>query len=186
LKIKRATAGGEESGPDDAASGNHSTNGADRVFYGGHLIDPGLTGATPVAADEGGPAGYGYFVVQLTGKQIAGGGDSHGQGYARLDFDPEHETACFDIRWQGIDGAVTAAHIHAGHRGSNGPVWIDFFNDKHVHGAQNTVYGCVHVNGSHGLSPRNKVQAVIGDPSNFYLNVHSTEFPTGAIRGQLG
>jgi hypothetical protein len=94
--------------------------------------------------------------------------------------------ACFDVKWRNLDGAVTALQLHAGHRGNEGPKWIDFFTDKHFPGAQNTVSGCVHVDGSHGMSPRDKIQAVLHDPANFYLNVHSTECPHGAIRGQLG
>lgn len=145
-----------------------------------------LTLPTPAAADEVGPAGYGYFSVQLSGKQVPGGGDPDGQGYARLDLDPEHETACLVTTWKKLEGAVTALHLHAGHRGSEGPHWIDFFNDKHFPGTRNTVSGCVHVDGSHGMSPRDKIQAVIQDPSSFYLNIHSTAFENGAIRGQLG
>ncbi|PZS40370.1 MAG: hypothetical protein DLM62_03220 [Pseudonocardiales bacterium] len=145
-----------------------------------------LTVATPAAADEVSSASYGYFSIQLTGHEVPGEGDHNGQGYARLDLNPEHETACFVITWRRIDGAVTALHLHAAHHGGQGPRWIDFFNDKHLAGAGNTVSGCVHVDGSHGMSPRDKIQAVIKDPSGFYLNVHSTEFPDGAIRGQLG
>jgi hypothetical protein len=33
-------------------------------------------------------AGYGYFSVQLTGHEVAGGGDPTGQGLMRLDLDP--------------------------------------------------------------------------------------------------
>jgi hypothetical protein len=145
-----------------------------------------LTVATPAAAAEVDSASYGYYSIQLTGQEIPGGGDHNGQAYARLDLNSERETACFVISWRSIDGAVTALHLHAGHHGSAGPRWIDFFDDKHIAGTRNTVSGCVHVDGSHGMSPQDKIQAVIHDPSAFYLNVHSTEFPDGAIRGQLG
>ena len=145
-----------------------------------------LTLPTPAAADEAGPEGYGYFSVQLTGHDVPHGGDPEGQGYARLDLDPQHQTACFDIKWKRLDGAVTAFHLHAAPRGSEGPRWIDFFNDKHIAGARNTVSGCVQVNASHGMTPRDKIQAVIQNPSGFYLNVHSTKYEHGAIRGQLG
>ncbi|MDQ3762108.1 MAG: CHRD domain-containing protein [Actinomycetota bacterium] len=142
--------------------------------------------AIPAAAGEAGPAGYGYFSVQLTGMEVPYGGDPDGHGHSRLDFDPEHETACFNIKWRKLDGAVTALRLHAAPRGNEGPHWIDFFHDKHIAGARNTASGCVHVTGSHGMSPRDKIQAVIDDPSGFYLNVHSTKFEDGAIRGQLG
>lgn len=157
--------------------------GASLAFVSSILV---LTVAAPAAADEGGPAGYGYFSVQLTGREVPGGGDPDGHGYARLDLDPEHETACFVTTWRKVDGAVTALHLHAAHRGSEGPHWIDLFDDRHLDGARNTVSGCVHVEGSPRMSPRDKIQAVIHDPSGYYLNLHSTEFGDGAIRGQLG
>jgi CHRD domain-containing protein len=145
-----------------------------------------LTLPTPAVADEVGPEGYGYFSIQLTGKEVPHGGDPEGQGYARLDLNPEHETACFDIKWKSIEGAVTALHLHAAPRGSEGPRWIDLFSNKHFPGARNTVSGCVHVDASHGMSPRDKIRAAIQNPSGFYLNVRSTKLEDGAIRGQLG
>lgn len=140
----------------------------------------------PAAADEISPPGYGHFSVQLTGKEVPGGGDPDGQGYARLGLDPENETACFDVRWRRVDGTVTELHLHAAPRGNEGPRWIDFFNGKHFAGARNTVSGCVHVDGGRGMSPRDKIRAVIENPSGFYLNLHSTKSEDGAIRGQLG
>lgn len=146
----------------------------------------GLALPAAAAAGEDGPPGFGYFSVQLTGSQVPGGGDPDGRGYARLDLDPEHETACFVIDWKKINGAVTAFHLHAGRRGSEGPRWIDFFKDKYFDGGRNSVSGCVHVDGNRGMSPRDKIEAIIHDPSGFYLNLHSKEFEDGAIRGQLG
>lgn len=145
----------------------------------------GIALPTVALAGEEGPPGYGYFSVQLTGRQVPGGGDSDGQGQVRLDLDPEHETACFASKWRGIDGAVTSLRLHAGRRGGEGPGRIDLFNGKHFDGGRNTVTGCVQVEGSHGMSPRDKIQAVLRNPSSFYLNLNSTEFEYGSIRGQL-
>jgi hypothetical protein len=169
--------------PQREGTGRIGRVGAWLAFISSILI---LTVPIPAAADEAAPPGYGYFSVHLTGSHVPGGGDSHGQGHARLDLDPEHETACFALTWKKLDGTVTAFRLHAAPPGQEGSPWIDFFNDKHFAGSRNTVSGCVHVDGSHGMSPRDKIQAAIHDPSNFYLNVHSTELPNGAIRGQLG
>jgi hypothetical protein len=140
----------------------------------------------PSPAAQASSAGYGYFSVRLTGHEVAGAADSTGQGSAQLDLDPEHELACFVVTWRHLDGAVTGFDLHAAARGQQGPLWINFFSDKHFPGANNRVSGCVQVNTSHGMRSRDKVQAVIHNPSAFYLTIRSTEFPQGAIRGQLG
>jgi CHRD domain len=140
----------------------------------------------PGPAAQASSTGYGYFSIQLTGHEVPGGGDPTGQGSTRLDLDPDHNLACFVVSWRQLDGAVTALHLHAAPRGHDGPPWIELFTAKHFSGAHNTVSGCVHVTGSHKMSPRDKIQAVLHDPSGFYLNLHSTEFPHGALRGQLG
>jgi hypothetical protein len=42
-----------------------------------------------------------------------------------------------------------------------------------------TAHGCV------ADVPRALVRAIAQTPSSYYVNVHSSEFPDGAIRGQL-
>lgn len=150
------------------------------------LVSSILGIALPAAAGEEGPPGYGYFSVQLTGRQVQGGGDSDGQGDVRLDLDPANDTACFVIKWKRVEGAVTAFRLYAGPRGSEGPRRIDFFNGKRFGGERNTVTGCVQVDGSRGMSPRDKIESIIRNPSGFYVSLHSTAFEDGAIRGQLG
>lgn len=140
-----------------------------------------LVGPAQAWADEVNAAhqdGVRHFSVELTGHESVNPADPDGQGSARLDLDPQQGTACYEITWQKLDGMVTAFHLHAGHRGSDGPHWIDFFNDQNFAGDQ-TVKECV-------PSTREKIEAVINDPAAYYLQVHSTAFEKGAIRGQLG
>jgi CHRD domain-containing protein len=140
-----------------------------------------LVGPTSAAAHEVSPtyqAGNGHFAIQLTSGEVPEGGDPHGQGSATLDLKPQEETACFTIQWSQLSGEVTALHLHAAARGSEGPHAIDFFNNQHFPGEQNKASGCV-------PTPRDKINTIIGHPADYYLNVHSSAFPNGALRGQL-
>lgn len=118
----------------------------------------------------------GKFTVALSGREVPGGGDPVGQGSAQLNL--QQQTACFTINWKGLQGEVTALHLHAAASGSEGPHWIDFFNGQHFPGAQSESSGCV-------PTTQDKIHAVIDNPTAYYLNAHSTAFPKGAIRGQL-
>jgi len=140
-----------------------------------------LVGPTSAAAHELSPTyqpGNSHFSIQLTGREIPEGGDPDGQGSATLDLKPQEEQACFSVIWSRLQGQVTALHLHVAARGSEGPHWIDFFNNQNFPGAQSTAAGCV-------PTPRDKINAVIDHPAGYYLNVHSTAFDKGALRGQL-
>ncbi len=119
------------------------------------------------------------FFVHLTGGELEDGGDRGGRGAAGLDFDLEHERACYVVSWQELRGAVTAFPLHAAPRRSDGPQWIDLFNDRHFDGERGTVSSCVNVS-------RQKMRAVMHYPSEFYLTIRTTAHKAGAVRGQLG
>jgi hypothetical protein len=123
-------------------------------------------------------SGHEQFSVRLDGDELKDGGDHHGRGVAGLDFDADKERVCYYVTWDGLDGAVTAFHLHHGPRDHDGGHWIDLFNDEHFDGDHNTVADCVHAS-------RDEIYAVLDDPSAFYLNLHTTAHKAGAIRGQL-
>jgi hypothetical protein len=81
------------------------------------------------------------------------------------------------VTWRGT-GRPTMLHIHQGAKGTNGGVKIDFtklldkIKDHHV-------VGTVKVKDA-ALLERLK-----NDPGAFYANLHTAEFPGGAVRGQL-
>ena len=82
------------------------------------------------------------------------------------------DQVCFDIQLSGVDDVILA-HIHAAPAGVNGPVVIDFMFPE------NGLDGCV-------TADRNLMRAIRRNPAGYYVNVHSVEFPGGAVRGQLG
>ncbi len=107
------------------------------------------------------------YQVALTGAQL-GSGDPDGYGNASLFIDDQALTISWDIDVFNIVLPLTAGHIHSAPAGANGPVVVDF-------GGQ--------------LSGSNLFDAdlanVLLNPSNYYVNLHNTVYPTGAIRGQL-
>ena len=122
--------------------------------------------------------GHELFSVQLTGDEVRDGGDRNGDAVARLDLDPENERVCYVVTWRGLDGDVTDFHIHSGSRHNDGPVFVDLFNDRHFDGEHSTAADCVH-------SDESKIRAIVEDPSDYYLMLHTTAHHAGALRGQL-
>lgn len=67
-------------------------------------------------------------------------------------------------------GSVTAAHIHRGAAGVAGPPVVTF---------NPPLFGSVTV------ADQALLGEILANPSNFYVNVHTSQFPDGEIRGQL-
>jgi hypothetical protein len=83
----------------------------------------------------------------------------------------------FSFKYNGI-GAPTLGHIHQGKAGANGPIKVALFGTP-MPAAVTAAVGAVTVN-----DPA-IADAIRNDPAGFYLNLHSKEFPGGAVRGQL-
>jgi CHRD domain len=154
------------------------------VFTSSALV---LAGPASAATYEGGPTTYGgdptynsfrHFAVYLSGNELGDGGDHNGWGMARIDLDADHETACYVVDWDRLDGSVTAFHLHNAPRHHDGPHWIDFFNEQHFSGEKNSRSGCVH-------STREKILDVFNYPYDYYFALHTTTHKDGAIRGQM-
>ncbi|MEU6001218.1 CHRD domain-containing protein [Streptomyces sp. NPDC047197] len=81
------------------------------------------------------------------------------------------------VKWRGT-GKPTALHIHQGAKGTNGGVRIDF-TGLLGKSKGNRVTGTVKVDDAALL------KQLKADPNSFYANLHTAEFPGGAVRGQL-
>ena len=118
------------------------------------------------------------FTTSLSGAEEAPGpGDPNGKGFASLDIYP-NGTVCYTGKVQAIGRQITGAHIHVGAAGSPGPVVVDL-DPFGASVTGNMVSHCV-------VTSAETAAAIIANPSGYYVNVHTTTYPGGAIRGQLG
>lgn len=101
-------------------------------------------------------------------------GNPDGSGSATITLDPESGEVCWAMTAEDI-GAVTQSHIHTGAEGASGGVLIPL----DVDGFDGTTEGCT------SDVAAADIQMVLDNPAGFYVNLHTTDFPAGAIRGQL-
>lgn len=116
------------------------------------------------------------LVTKLTGeveRPIVG--DPDGSGVAVVRLDPATGEVCWIYKVRGVE-PIFAAHIHVAPAGSAGPVVIPFTAPDATSGVS---MGCT-------TASQALVSAIVNDPSAYYVNVHNTPFPGGALRGQLG
>jgi len=124
--------------------------------------------------------------VSATGsKRNVGDPNGRGQAYVfGIDGDPT--TLCYIIEVDKIaeldqaPGGPRAAHIHEGAEGTNGPVEVNLAFPQGGQAADCLTEGET----DKGLEP-GEVQEILANPSDYYVNVHNGEFPSGAVRGQL-
>ena len=113
------------------------------------------------------------YNATLTGAQEVGGGDPQGAGMAEVSISDNFDQVCWDLNNISGIGPITGAHIHRGAAGTNGPVVFGFKKSN-----EGDWKGCA--SGAEWTEDR-----IENNPGAFYVNVHTAEFPNGAIRGQL-
>ena len=119
------------------------------------------------------------FIVPLTGGAT---GDPEGSGLAVLTINPGTEEVCYDITVSGIGEptepafGLGAAHIHDF---ATAGIFVDLETNWVATDGGFATTGCTHAD-------REDLIAIFMDPSAFYVNVHTTEYPGGAVTGALG
>ena len=126
--------------------------------------------------------------VAPTAKNKAMVGDPNGRGDAYVfGIDGDATTLCYVLTVDKIAPA-TAAHIHRGAAGSNGPVVVNLARPTDGNAADCLTEGETNPMPPNAPAfPGNQVTVaqILANPGDFYVNVHNTEYPGGAIRGQL-
>src|SRR5256714_2207823 len=111
--------------------------------------------------------------VQVPGKPPVGDPKGSATGIVRVQGD----RVTFAFSWKGIS-APTLGHIHEGVKGVNGDVKVPLFTTPMPDTATAAA-------GVLTVSDPAIADALRANPSGFYLNLHTKEFPGGAVRGQL-
>jgi hypothetical protein len=102
-------------------------------------------------------------------------GDPDGAGFALIELDRSENEVCVRDAAFGGTAAPFLFHIHAGAAGVNGPIVVDFT------ALLPSGIGC----GVITSTDKHLVQKIRQHPEQYYVNMHTAEFPGGAIRGQL-
>jgi hypothetical protein len=113
------------------------------------------------------------FTVALTGEAESPAGDPVGTGTATVRLRAGQGQVCYQLEVSNLPPAV-AAHIHRASAGSSGPVVVPLKTPN----AAGKTSGCT-------TAARTLVKAILSSPGTYYVNVHTSEFQNGAIRGQL-
>lgn len=105
-----------------------------------------------------------------------GAGDPDGWATAQILIDPDADSLTWHIWYQNL-GELTAMHIHRGAFGVNGPVWKNLMLPG-GHAGNGHLMGLVH-------DLPADLPDLLANPLGFYLNIHTNEFPGGAVRNQM-
>jgi hypothetical protein len=129
----------------------------------------GLATAAALAASPAFAAIDSYQATLLGANEVGNPGDPDGFGFALVAIDNVANTVSWSILALGIDLPLIGAHIHSAPAGSNGPVIVNF---------------SAALSGD-GLSDPELALITPTTSENFYVNIHTSAFPSGALRGQL-
>ena len=114
------------------------------------------------------------FSAVLNGDKVASGGDTDGWGRAIIHVNDTLNTVCADLEVRSI-GQVTSAQIFRGREGEEGDPVVNLDRPR---GHDQDSDDCDNV----GDALADQIQT---NPADFYVIIKTTEFPNGAIRGQL-
>lgn len=120
-------------------------------------------------------AGRPLFAVLEGVEEAPGPGDPDGSGSAFLTINVGQREVCFTLGVEDILLPATGAHIHRAPPGEPGPVVVPLTPP----GTTGSSAGCVRV------EDRDLLLEILRNPEEYYVNVHTTDFPAGAVRGQL-
>ncbi len=152
------------------------------------MVAPFLLLGTPADATE--------FSARLVGfEEVPAVFSATGKGTLDLKLDKKARTITFTLTYSGLSAPATASHIHFGKRHVAGGITVFFCTNPITPGHQlcpangGTVTGLIvggNVLAVQGI-PAGDFDALVEiiETHTAYVNVHTTNFPGGEIRGQI-
>jgi hypothetical protein len=113
-----------------------------------------------------------YSAALSAGEETPIAGPAGGTGTAKVVIDMATKQVCYELTWSKEVESPSAAHIHRGPKGTNGPIVVNF--DLPKNGPKACVAGDELV-----------LNGIAADPGGHYVNIHNSAYPNGAVRGQL-
>jgi hypothetical protein len=113
----------------------------------------------------------------MTGSQEVPATTSPGYGNFTMTLDAAHANATVTITVANLGANITGYHVHNAPAGSNGSI---VFNIQGLGGT----FTNGKLTGTFPITPSIATD-MLANPQNYYANVHTSQFPGGAIRGQL-
>lgn len=123
----------------------------------------------PAHADPAKPTGV-SLGASLGGSAEVPPGDPDGTGMFMGRLNVGQGKLCYTLTSANL-GPLTMAHIHAGKAGVAGPPVVTLAADVPTE-------TCIDVD-------KAVAQKIVAAPADYYVNIHTSDHPAGAVRGQL-
>ena len=104
-----------------------------------------------------------------------GAGDPDGTGTSTITLNDEEGEVCWETDVENIMLPAAASHIHVGEAGTAGDVVIPLTAPD----------ATGHAEGCDSKVSSDLIAEILADPAGYYVNVHTEDYPGGAVRGQL-
>jgi hypothetical protein len=106
----------------------------------------------------------------------------NGGGHGFFSYTIDGDELCYTLSVEGLSMAPFGAHIHyPGPRGVAAPIVVPLATPP---AATSTVSACITASEGGAMTPA-ELATIVADPRAHYVNVHTTNYPGGEIRGQL-
>ncbi len=130
----------------------------------------------------------GPFKAALSGKDEVASVNTPAKGEATFELDKAGKTLKYRVTVSDIEN-VTAAHVHEGAKGKDGPplALIDIKGKKMGKFSGTLAVGTITDKDLLGPMKGKTVKDLVKEieAGNTYVNVHTTKYPNGELRGQI-